>query len=78
MSYHAGKDILTIAPPKKKKKKKKKIHKNLPEISPNLSDYCLNIARISSCQKFEGGITLDPRLPFPDSVDGIFPGPATN
>ena len=22
-------------------------------------------------------ITLDPRLPFPDSVGGIFPGPAT-
>ena len=22
-------------------------------------------------------ITLDPRLPFPDSVGGIFPGPTT-
>ena len=23
-------------------------------------------------------ITLDPRLPFPDSIGGIFPGPATS
>ena len=27
--------------------------------------------------EMSGGITLDPRLPFPDSVGEMYPGPAT-
>ena len=34
---------------------------------------CLHLRRIGNCH-----ITLDPRLPFPDSVGGIFPGPPSS
>ena len=29
------------------------------------------------CKKLHRSYTIDPRLPFPHSVGGIFPGPAT-
>ena len=54
---------------KKKKIKKKKIPLFL-EISGNVTS--LNIGTLAAFF-----ITLDPRLPFLDSVGGMFPGPAT-